>query len=183
MSLDILRQELREFKSNLLELSMDKNLQEDELVKLVNSSINKDNILEVLILMYSNSKSDIQSVKSYQVKTLIEIVDKLEASMVEYNSQIITLDNKFTSNIKDIFTRLDSIDETIDYRLKTKFINTWYGKVMFGIGTAIFIVICFFYLYRLDPEGAKFTSNIFNSLFDKTIEVGSGGSVSIGGSR
>ena len=71
MSLNLLKQELRDFKSNLLEMSMEKNLHEDELIKLVDSSITKENITEILILIYSNSKSDLQSVKSYQVKTII----------------------------------------------------------------------------------------------------------------
>ena len=56
MSLTLLKQELRDFKSNLLEMSMEKNLHEDELIKLVDSSITKENITEILILIYSNSK-------------------------------------------------------------------------------------------------------------------------------
>ena len=44
MSLNLLKQELRDFKSNLLEMSMEKNLHEDELIKLVDSSITKENI-------------------------------------------------------------------------------------------------------------------------------------------
>ena len=171
MSLEKIREELRKFKSSLLELSMEKNIQEDELVRLVNSSADKESLLEVLILIYSNSKSDAQSVKSYQIKTLVEIVDKLEASIVSYNELFLLMDAKINNNFKDIYTRLDVIDDTIDYKLKTRFINTWYGKVIFGIGTALFVVFMFFYLYRLDPDGAKFTSDIFNNMFDKTINT------------
>ena len=43
--------------------------------------------------------------------------------------------------------------------------------MIFAIGTGIFIVFMFFYLYRLDPEGARFTSTIFNSIVGKTIDA------------
>lgn len=171
MSLNLLKQELRDFKSNLLEMSMEKNLHEDELIKLVDSTISKENITEILILIYSNSKSDLQSVKSYQVKTIIEVIDKLEAFITEYQHALKAMDNKISANIKDLYVKINNIDETMKYKLKDKFLNTWYGKVIFGIGTAIFIVFMFFYLYRLDPEGARFTSTIFNSIVDKTIDA------------
>lgn len=171
MGVNLLKQELRDFKSNLLEMSMEKNLHEDELIKLVDSSSNKDNIAEILILMYSNSKSDLQSVKSYQVKTIIEVIDKLEAFITEHQHILKDMENNMSTNIRDIYIRLNNIDDTIKYKLKDKFINTWYGKVTFGIGVSIFIVFMFFYLYRLDPEGAKFTGTIFNSILDKTIET------------
>lgn len=171
MGVNLLKQELRDFKSNLLEMSMEKNLHEDELIKLVDSSSNKDNIAEILILMYSNSKSDLQSVKSYQVKTIIEVIDKLEAFITEHQHILKDMENNMSTNIRDIYIRLNNIDDTIKYKLKDKFINTWYGKVTFGIGVSIFIVFMFFYLYRLDPEGARFTGTIFNSILDKTIET------------
>lgn len=177
MGVNLLKQELRDFKSNLLEMSMEKNLHEDELIKLVDSSANKDNIAEILILMYSNSKSDLQSVKSYQVKTIIEVIDKLEAFITEHQHILKDMENDISCNIRDIYVRLNNIDDTIKYKLKDRFLNTWYGKVIFGVGTAVFIVFMFFYLYRLDPEGAKFTGTIFNSIFDKTMDVGN----SVGG--
>ena len=120
MSLNLLKQELRDFKSNLLEMSMEKNLHEDELIKLVDSSITKDNITEILILIYSNSKSDLQSVKSYQVKTIIEVIDKLEAFITEYQNALRAMDNKVSVNIKDLYVKINSIDETIKYKLKNK---------------------------------------------------------------
>lgn len=181
MSLDKLRQELREFKSNLLELSMNRSMQEDELIKLVNSTSSKDNLIEVLILMYSNSKSDIQSVKSFQIKTLIELVDKLEASIVSYNDQHMIINNKVDNHNKDINYRLDVIDETIDNTIKHRFTNTWYFRILFGVGIGVLIVIVFFGLYRIDPDGAKFSSDVFGKLFDKTVETSTSVTNPVGG--
>lgn len=181
MSLDKLRQELREFKSSLLELSMDRSMQEDELIKLVNSTSSKDNLIEVLILMYSNSKSDVQSMKSFQIKTLIELVDKLEASIVSYNDQLLAINNKVDNHNKDINYRLDVIDETIDTKLKSSFFNTWYGRILFIVFIGIFILIVFFGLYRIDPDSAKFSSDVFGKLFDKTIDTSTAVTNPVGG--
>lgn len=159
-----LKNELRDLKNSLFNLQSERSA--EDIHKILEVKGLSDEATETMVLLHSNIKADIQAIKLFQIKTLVMVVDKLEAITNEASNRLRNLRIETDKEINSLKNRLDKQGRELD-ELKTRgLFNNKMFKILFPIFlTMLFLVM----LHNFNPDATQWAGDWIKSMFGSSV--------------
>lgn len=143
------KSEIRQMKDNLFELQRETPI--EQVHKLLQLDVD-DKTKETLILLYSNTEATLQSVKTFQVKSLLSVMDKLEEAVNEYTIGIKNLDTTHQTEIRQLESKIAAIEKELKHIKDASFFaQKWLKWLIPTCG----IMLLLWGMYIVSPEASK----------------------------
>lgn len=166
-----LKTEIRDLKDQLFNLQADPNTQ--QLYKIVKLDVN-DEVKETLMLLYSDTEATVQSLKTFQTKTLLLVLDKLEESVTDNSINLNALASQRNEYIGKLEYKLSLIDREIH---DLKVIKEVFVKRFFWILVCLLPLVVFWIMYLVAPDATSWLTREVRDLLphvNETIKTVSG---------
>lgn len=152
------KSEIRQLKDNLFELQRETPV--EQVHKLLQLNVD-DKTKETLILLYSNTEATLQSVKTFQVKSLLSVIDKLEEAVNEYTIAIKNLDTQHQTEIRQLESSIAAIEKDLKHIKDASFFAQKWVKYL---GAVCLVMVGLWGLYIINPEASKWMVDSIHKL-------------------